>query len=54
MALVLLDDDRLDTQACLKADVVEGLQICRVRYADVEPLTALHERQHAVACQQLL
>src|SRR5690606_35348448 len=54
LQLVLLNDDRLDTESRLKLDLIKRVQIGRVAYRDVETLTALQDRQDPVLGQQLV
>ena len=54
LQLVVLDDDRLDRQAGLELDLVDGVQIGRVGDAEEQALAALEQRQHAVLGQQLV
>ena len=52
--LVLLDHHRVDAQACLELDVVDGLQVGRVSDAKEQSLAALDQRQYAVLVEQFL
>ena len=45
--LVVLDDDRLDDEVGLEADLLERLQVGGVGDGDEEPVAALVQRQHA-------
>ena len=54
LELVLLDDHGLDSLARLKADVIQRLKVRGIGHADVEPLAALLQRQHAIAVHELL
>ena len=54
LELVVLDHHRLDGEAGLELDLVDGVQDGRVGDADVQALPALDERQHAVLRQQLV
>ena len=45
--LVVLDDDRLDDEVGLEADLLERLQVGRVGGGDEEPVAALVQRQNA-------
>ena len=52
--LVLLDDDRFDGVAGRELDLVQRVEVGRVRHRDEQPLAALDQRQHAVLAQDLL
>jgi len=54
LELVLLDDDRVHTQARREFDVVNGLQVGRVGDAKKDALATLDERQHAVLGDEFL
>ena len=54
LELVVLDHDRLDREAGLELDLVDGVQVGRVGDADVQALAALDERQDAVLREQLV
>ena len=54
LQLVVLDDDGLDAQAALELDLIDGVQIGRIRDAEEQPLAALEQRQHAMLGQQLV
>ena len=54
LELVLLDDDRIDAQARLELDVVDGLQVGRIGDAEEQALAAFDQRQHAMLVDQLL
>ena len=54
LQLVLFDDDRLDRQSGLELDLVERVQVGRVRDCDEQALAALDQRQHAVLGEQLV
>src|SRR5688572_2755541 len=52
--LVLFDDDRLDGITGRELDLVQRVEVGRVRHSNEQPLAALDERQYAVLAQQLL
>ena len=52
--LVLLDDDGFDGEAGRELDLVQRMQVRRIRNRDEQLLAALHQRQHAVLAQQLV
>ena len=54
LEFVLFDHNRIDAQARLELDVVDGLQIRRVSDAEEQALAAFDERQDPVLVQQLL
>ena len=53
LELGLLDDDRVDPQAGLELDLVDGLQVGRVGNPEEQALAALQQRQHPVLVQQV-
>ena len=54
LQLVVLDDDRIDRQAGLELDLVDGVQVGRVGDPEEQPLAALEERQHAMLGEELV
>ena len=52
--LVLFDDDRLDGITGRELDLVQRVEVGRVRHRHEQPLAALDQRQHTVLAQQLL
>ena len=52
--LVLLDDDRFDGITGRELDLVQRVEVGRVRHRNEQPLAALDQRQHTVLAQQLL
>ena len=53
LQLVVLDHDELDAHRGLEADLIERVQIGRIRDGQEQALTALHQRQYPVLLQQL-
>jgi hypothetical protein len=45
LQLVLFDDHRLDRQSRLELDLIERMQVGRIRNRDEQPLAALDQRQ---------
>ena len=52
--LVLFDNNRIDTKAGRKLDVIDGLQVRGIRNAQKYPLTAFHQWQYAMLVDQFL
>ena len=50
----MFDDNRVDSQARLELQVIDGLQIRRVGNAEKQALAAFDQRQHPVFVQELL
>ena len=54
LELVVFDDDELDAHRGLETDLIERVQIGRIRDREEQPLAALHQGQHAVLLQKLV
>ncbi len=54
LQLVVFDDDGLDAEAGLEFDLVDGVQVGRVRHREEQALAAPEQRQAAMLLQQLV
>ena len=54
LQLVVLDDDRLDTEASLELDLIDRMQVGRVGDRQEQALASLEERQDPMFRQQLV
>ncbi len=54
LQLVVLDHDELDAHRGLEADLIERMQIGRVRDGQEQPLAALHQGQYPVLLHELV
>jgi hypothetical protein len=54
LQLVVFDDDKFDAHRSLEANLIERMQIGRIRNREEQSFAALHERHDAVLLQQFV
>ncbi len=54
LELVVLDDDGFDAEARLELDLIDGVQVGRIRHGQKQPLAATEHRQEAMLGEELV